>query len=164
VALEAARALRELGTARWKDGATADALAKWQKSLRYLDVHPVLPDDAPPGLEDEFNTLRTPLLLNSALAALKAPGGIPGARIALDATNYALKVPKLSDSDRAKALYRNGLARVTLKEYEEAEKVFQEALSLAKDDKAIAGELERLRQRRKAQRDKEKAAYKKIFG
>lgn len=38
-----------------------------------------------------------------------------------------------------------------------------EALSLAKDDKAIAGELERLRQRKKAQRDKEKAAYKKIF-
>ncbi|KAH9968179.1 peptidyl-prolyl cis-trans isomerase Cpr7 [Russula dissimulans] len=164
VALEAARALRELGTARWKDGATADALAKWQKALRYLDVHPVLPDDAAPGLEDEFGALRTPLLLNSALAALKAPGGIPGARIALDATNYALKLPKLSDSDRAKALYRNGLAQVTLKEFEEAEKVFQEALSLAKDDKAIAGELEHLRQRRKAQRDKEKAAYKKLFG
>jgi len=100
VALEAARALRELGTARWKDGTTADALAKWQKALRYLDVHPVLPDDAAPGLEDEFNAQRTPLLLNSALAALKAPGSIPGARIALDATNYALKVPKLSDSDR----------------------------------------------------------------
>jgi peptidyl-prolyl isomerase D len=64
----------------------------------------------------------------------------------------------------AKALYRNGLAQVTLKEFEEAEKVFQEALSLAKDDKAIAGELEHLRQRRKAQRDKEKAAYKKLFG
>jgi peptidyl-prolyl isomerase D len=41
--------------------------------------------------------------------------------------------------------------------------VIVQALSLAKDDKAIAGELERLRQRKKAQRDKEKAAYKKIF-
>jgi peptidyl-prolyl isomerase D len=41
--------------------------------------------------------------------------------------------------------------------------VIQEALSLAKDDRAIASELERLRQRKKAQRDKEKAAYKKIF-
>jgi len=60
-------------------------------------------------------------------------------------------------------LYRQGLAHVTLKEYEEAEKVIVEALSLAKDDKAIAGELEGLRQRKKAQRDKEKAAYKKIF-
>ena len=63
----------------------------------------------------------------------------------------------------AKALYRQGLAQVTLKEEEEAEKAFLEALSLAKDDKAIATELDRLRQRKKAQRDKEKAAFKKMF-
>jgi peptidyl-prolyl isomerase D len=63
----------------------------------------------------------------------------------------------------AKALYRQGLAQVTLKEDEEAEKAFLDALSIAKEDKAIAAELERLRQRKKAQRDKEKAAYKKLF-
>jgi peptidyl-prolyl isomerase D len=63
----------------------------------------------------------------------------------------------------AKALYRQGLAQVTLKEYDEAERVIVEALSLAKDDRAIASELERLRQRKTAQRDKEKAAYKKFF-
>ena len=39
-----------------------------------------------------------------------------------------------------------------------------EALSIAKDDKAISGELERLRQRKRAQREKEKAVYKKMFG
>ena len=60
-------------------------------------------------------------------------------------------------------MYRQGLAHVTLKEFDEAEKAILEAHSLAKDDKAIAAELERLRQRKKAQRDKEKAAYKKIF-
>ena len=64
----------------------------------------------------------------------------------------------------AKALYRQGLAQVTLKEDEEAERVLVEALSIAKEDKAISGELERLRQRKKAARDKEKAAYKKMFG
>jgi peptidyl-prolyl isomerase D len=63
----------------------------------------------------------------------------------------------------AKALYRQGLAKVTLKEEEEAEKVMIEAHSLAKDDKAIAAELESIRQRKKAQRDKERAAYKKMF-
>lgn len=63
----------------------------------------------------------------------------------------------------AKALYRQGLAQVVLKEDEEAERVILEALSLAKDDKAIAAELERIRQRKKAQRDKEKAVYKKLF-
>jgi len=159
VALEAASTLRTLGNARWKESAAADALAKWQKALRYLDVH----HDAPEELADEFLALRTPLLLNSALAALKAPGGPAGARIAIDATNSALELPKLSDADRAKALYRQGLAQVTLKGDEEAEKLILEALSLAKDDKAIAAELESIRQRKKAQRDKERAAYKKMF-
>jgi peptidyl-prolyl isomerase D len=64
----------------------------------------------------------------------------------------------------AKALFRQGLAQVTLKEDEEAERAFLEALLIAKEDKAIAAELERLRQRKKAQREKEKAAYKKLFG
>ncbi|KAI9459234.1 peptidyl-prolyl cis-trans isomerase Cpr7 [Lactarius psammicola] len=164
VALEAARVLRELGSARWKDGAAADALAKWQKALRYLDVHPLLHGAAPPELADEFATLRVPLLLNSALAAFKAPGGTTGARTALEATKNALALPKLNDSDRAKALYRQGLAQVTLNEDEEAERVLVEALSIAKDDKAISGELERLRQRKKAAREKEKAAYKRMFG
>jgi peptidyl-prolyl isomerase D len=63
----------------------------------------------------------------------------------------------------AKALYRQGLAQVTLQDDEEAEKVFLEAQSLAKDDKAIATELDRLRQRKKAQRDTEKARFKRLF-
>jgi peptidyl-prolyl isomerase D len=41
--------------------------------------------------------------------------------------------------------------------------VILEALSLAKDDKAIAAELESIRLRKKAQRDKERASYKKMF-
>ena len=100
VALEAASSLRMLGNARWKESAAADALAKWQKALRYLDVH----YDAPEDLADEHLALRTPLLLNSALAALKAPGGPEGAQIAINATNSALALPKLSDADRG--MYR----------------------------------------------------------
>jgi peptidyl-prolyl isomerase D len=96
VALEAATTLRTLGNARWKESAVADALAKWQKALRYLDVH----HDAPEDLADELIALRTPLLLNSALAALKVPGGSEGALIAINATNSALELPKLSDADR----------------------------------------------------------------
>jgi peptidyl-prolyl isomerase D len=96
VALEAASTLRALGNARWKESAAADALAKWQKALRYLDVH----NDAPEDLTDEFIALRTPLLLNSALAALKAPGGPEGAHTAINATNSALELPNLSDADR----------------------------------------------------------------
>lgn len=42
------------------------------ESLRYLDEHHALPDDAPPQRKDEFDELRTVLLINSALAALRA--------------------------------------------------------------------------------------------
>jgi peptidyl-prolyl isomerase D len=143
--------------------------------------------DTPEDLADEFLALRTPLLLNSALAALKAPGGPAGARIAINATNSTLALPMLSDADHgmywlqtvrvgghlpwlyclptpaAKALYRQGLALVALKEDGEAEKLILVALSLAKDDKAIAAELESIRQRKKVKRDKERAAYKKMF-
>jgi peptidyl-prolyl isomerase D len=59
-----------------------------------------LPEDAPPELADEFTALRAPLLLNSALAAVKEPGGAAGARIALSSTSAALELPNLSDSDR----------------------------------------------------------------
>jgi len=79
-ALEAARrALRELGTARWKDGTNrrctrqvAEGLALPSMSTRFL------PDDAAPGLEDEFNALRTPLLLNSAPRSTQGTWRHPG--------------------------------------------------------------------------------------
>jgi peptidyl-prolyl isomerase D len=110
VALEAGSTLRTLGNARWKESAAADALAKWQKALRYLDVH----HEAPEDLADEFLALRTPLLLNSALAALKAPGGPAGARIAINATNSALELPKLSDADRGMYWLQKSARRRTL--------------------------------------------------
>lgn len=91
--------LRELGATRWKAGAAADAYAKWQKALRYLDVH-AIHTGAPAELADEYAALRVPLLLNSALAALKEPGGTAGAQTALEVTNSALRLPNLSDSDR----------------------------------------------------------------
>jgi peptidyl-prolyl isomerase D len=64
----------------------------------------------------------------------------------------------------AKALYRQGLAQLTLKEGEAAEGAFLEAFLLAKEDKSIAAELEHLRQHKKSQREKEKEAYKNFFG
>ena len=53
-------------------------------------MHQVLPDDTPPELKDSYNTLLAPLLLNSALAALKG-GGAANAEIALRATDRALE-------------------------------------------------------------------------
>lgn len=64
----------------------------------------------------------------------------------------------------AKALYRRALGYITLKEDDDAEKDLVEAGRLVPDDKAIAGELSKLRQHKKEKRDKEKKAFKKMFG
>ena len=63
----------------------------------------------------------------------------------------------------AKALYRQGLARVAINEDEEAEEALAKAHALVKDDKAIAAELEKVRGRLRAKREKEKKAFKKMF-
>lgn len=63
----------------------------------------------------------------------------------------------------AKALYRRALARIPLKEDEEAEADLVEANKLVKDDKAIVAELDRIRQARQAYKAKQKAQFKKMF-
>lgn len=63
----------------------------------------------------------------------------------------------------AKALYRRGLARVILKEEDAAEADLIAASELVPEDQAIAGELVKLRQRKKEKKEKEKKAFKKMF-
>lgn len=63
----------------------------------------------------------------------------------------------------AKGLYRRALARIALKGAEaEAEEDLVEATKLS-NDQAISSELEKLRATRKANREREKAKFKKMF-
>ncbi|EGO01157.1 hypothetical protein SERLA73DRAFT_179252 [Serpula lacrymans var. lacrymans S7.3] len=164
VALKAAREIREIGNKLFKEGQTELALQKYLKSIRYLDVHPVMPDNSPPELKDSFDSLMAPLLLNSALAALRVqPQTLYNATVAQDNTTRALNKLELNAADKAKALYRRALARVILKDEEEAEKDLVQASELVKEDQAIATELAKVRQRKKEKRDKEKKAFKKLF-
>ncbi|TCD64992.1 peptidyl-prolyl cis-trans isomerase cpr6 [Steccherinum ochraceum] len=162
VALKIAEAIREVGNKLFKEQKPEEALKKYQKSIRYLDLHPVLPDDAPPELRDSYDALLAPLLLNSALAALRA-GGAANAHIAISSTHRALDTLKLSTADQGKAHYRKGLAHGVLKEDEDAERELVKASELVSGDAAITAELEKVRQRKKEKRDKEKKAFKKMF-
>lgn len=164
IALEIAQAVREVGNKLFKEGKTEAALEKYQKSLRYLDIHPVLPDGSSETLQNSYNALLAPLLLNSALAAVRAqPQSSSKANVAITNTTRALDKLELNSADKAKALYRRALARRTLKEEDDAEKDLVEASHLVPDDKAIAGELAKVKQHRKEQREKEKKAFKKLF-
>jgi len=161
-ALRVAREIREVGNKLFKEGKAEEALGKYQKSIRYLDVHPVLPEGVPPELQDSYDALLAPLLLNSALAAIRA-GGPANAKVAVSSTTRALNNLTLNDSDKAKALYRRALGHAVLKEEDDAEADLVGAHELVKDDKAIIGELEKVRQRKKEKKDKERKAYKKLF-
>ncbi|KAJ4491923.1 peptidyl-prolyl cis-trans isomerase [Lentinula edodes] len=164
VALDIAKSIREVGNKLFKEGRTDLALAKYQKSIRYLDVHHVLPDDVSPELTEAYKALLSPLLLNSALAAIRAqPPTSLNAETAVKNATRALNTLTLSSADKAKALYRRAIARAILKDDDEAEKDLVEANKLVPDDQAIVGELGRIRNKRKEKRDKEKKAYKKMF-
>jgi len=64
----------------------------------------------------------------------------------------------------SQALYRRSLALSIKKDDDDAEKDLAEAAQLVPEDQAIAAELAKIRQRKKEKRDKEKKAYKKMFG
>ena len=69
------------------------------EAIRYLDFHVDLPEGAPPELKDSFDALLAPLLLNSALAALRA-GGAANARLVLRVAERAIANLELSDTDK----------------------------------------------------------------
>lgn len=71
----------------------------YAESIRYLDVHPVMPDGSPPELKTQFNALLTPVLLNAALVAIKTREP----RLALSLTTRALNLtPPISNTDQGK--------------------------------------------------------------
>jgi len=163
IALEIAKTVREVGNKLFKEGKVEQALHKYQKSIRYLDVHPVFPDGSAPELKQSFDALLSPLLLNSALAAIRSkPSSSENAKTAVKNTDRVLSL-ELSTADKAKALYRRALAKVMLKEEDEAERDLVEASKLVPDDAAISSELSKIRQQKKEKREKEKNAYKKLF-
>ncbi|KAF8961878.1 40 kDa cyclophilin [Flammula alnicola] len=164
IALQIAKAVREVGNKLFKEGKTEEALQKYQKSIRYLDVHPVLPDGSSPELQESFNALLAPLLLNSALAAIRSqPQSSANALIAISSATRALNNLTLSNADKAKALYRRAVAHTYMKDEDKAEHDLVEASQLVPEDAAIVNELAKIRQQRKEKRDKEKKQFKKMF-
>lgn len=159
-ALKVASDVRAAGNALFKQGNVNGALTKYQKSLRYLDVHP---ESTLEGAEAEsFRAVRVPVLLNVALTALKAQPAAPG--IAIQSATRLLEMKDLTETEKAKALYRRGQAYATNKQEEDAEKDLAAADTLlGGKDAALRAELEKVRARRKEKREKEKKAYRGLF-
>lgn len=150
--------LKEFGNSAFKAGKLALGLDKYQKGLRYLNEEPSL-DGEPPETKASLEALRFTLNSNSALLANKLRDYSEAQRHA----SAALDVSSISEADKAKALFRRGVARIGLKNDDEALVDLEEAKKLAPKDAAILNELTNLKKSIAERAKKEKAAYSKFF-
>ncbi|MBW0527856.1 hypothetical protein O181_067571 [Austropuccinia psidii MF-1] len=189
--LKIASKLKEIATAAFKQGEYQVATKKYTKAIAYLDTHKALPDGCTDDEIQTYTSLRVSLLLNSALASMKAaqqparPGALTKqlAREAIKSCTRVIEMHRPKDSpfdeskdllwgyykeltneERAKALYRRAVARVIVSEEEESLKDLAEANKLVPSDQAIKKELEAIRQKLEAKRKKERVAFGKMFG
>lgn len=161
-ALNAALKIKEIGTqvlrSAKNDAQKGLALDKYQKSLRY--VNEFMPDPTEHAdAYSQYLKLKIALHLNIALVFLQ----LGQTAQAHKSANNALEVPQISPQEKAKALYRRGLASVRSKNETEAVKDFEEALKIVPGDAAITAELARAKQIIVKRKDGEKAAYSKFF-
>ncbi|KAG8909905.1 peptidyl-prolyl cis-trans isomerase cpr6, partial [Tulasnella sp. 408] len=164
--IKIAENIKAVGTQLFKEKKIAGALEKFEKSIRYLDVHPVLPESAPQELKDRYNTVLTPLLLNCALCALRLPK--PNNQLVI---KYATRLidreefgkVKLKEEDKGKVYYRRALGYIGSHQEEEAWADLMKAKEAAPTDPAIAKEITTLKEAQEAKKKKEKNAYKKMF-
>ena len=151
--------LKDFGNKAFKSSDLNLALDKYQKGLRYLNEYPEVQSDDPPELSQQLTSIRFTLLSNSALLQTKLKAFDDAQK---SATN-ALELKGIPAPDRAKALYRKGVANIGLKDEDQAVKDFEEALRLAPGDGAIMKELSTTKGKIKEHAKKEKLAYQKFF-
>jgi peptidyl-prolyl isomerase D len=127
-----------------------------------LELHQSLPADTPKELIDGFRSVRVPVLLNTALTALRVGPAAP--QVAVESATRVLNIPEITPAERAKALYRRGLAYVAFKQDEEAEADLVEADKLlGSADAALKAELDKVRTRRRENRERERRAFRGLF-
>ncbi|WFD36375.1 peptidylprolyl isomerase [Malassezia cuniculi] len=162
-ALRIASSLKEIAARCVGAGDWAVALAKYQKALRYLNVHPKVPDSHASNEKfvAEFNTLRTALQLNGALSAIKTSPAQP--YVAINLATAVIDRETSAPAELAKAHFRRALALSSSKRDEEAAEDLATALKHAPGDAGIIRAQKELDERRRARLAKQRAAYSKMF-
>jgi len=150
--------LKEYGNAAFKKGDLSLGLDKYQKGLRYLNEDPEMKSE-PPETRKQMDALRVVLNSNAALLQNKLKDFEGAHKSATD----ALEVADISAKDKAKALYRRGLANNGLKDEDAALQDLEAARELSPEDAGIIKELASVKKAAADRAKKEKAAYSKFF-
>lgn len=154
------------------------ALEKYQKALRYLNVHPVLPEDFDKEKAREYNAQRIAITLNAALCALKLstrPGSHQAIQIASSAIDliHKVSIEKSWDNptdrtklngDLAKAHYRKAVGLIATNDFDAASFELDKAEGFAPQDAGIQREKANLIAKRKAKLEAQRKQFSKMFG
>lgn len=171
--------LKAIANTLFSQASYALALEKYLKALRYLQLHPVLPDSTPAPLTSQWNALKISIQLNASLAALKLnPAQSKLAIAQTSAVIQSLTSRKPSwdhdsshpsqdsikaKADLAKAYFRRALGYAAAKDDERAEADLRKAADLMPADAGVKKELANLRKRKDAKLKAQRAAYSKMF-
>ncbi|XP_071951832.1 peptidyl-prolyl cis-trans isomerase D-like [Antedon mediterranea] len=157
--------IKAIGNDQFKAKNYKMAESKYRKALNYLDLTDDDEDSSNSEVElnenltkedrEKLHLAYLPLHLNIAACHL----ALKEYREAKEECEKALTI----DADNAKGLFRRGRANQGLKEYDVAMKDFNAALKLQPSDKGIKSEIQRTKALQKAELDKEKQTYAKMF-
>ncbi|SMQ45337.1 unnamed protein product [Zymoseptoria tritici ST99CH_3D7] len=151
--------IKSYGTAAFKGTDHELALSKYQKALRYLHEYPAPLDSDPPELGPRLIKLKVSLHTNSSLMQFK----LGRFRDSFESAEKASVVEGISDAEKAKALYRQGLAMKGLKDEDGALKYLEEAAKLAPNDAGVKNELAAVKKAAADRKAKERKVYSKAF-
>ncbi|KAM9677441.1 peptidyl-prolyl cis-trans isomerase D isoform 2-T2 [Trichechus inunguis] len=144
--------LKNIGNTFFKSQNWEMAIKKYAKVLRYMEGSKAVTEKAD---SSKLQPVALSCVLNIAACKLKMSDW----QGAIDSCVEALEI----DPSNTKALYRRAQGWQGLKEYDQALADLKKAQEIAPEDKAIQAELLKVKQKIKAQKDKEKAAYAKMF-
>lgn len=160
--LKVATDIKDLGNKLFKANDIEAALEKYEKSLRYLQTFNEEDDKLDDAQRQAYHQLKFTNYSNTALLQNKSKAY----RDAKESATKALDVAtagKLADEEFAKAHYRRAVALVNLKDDDSAVEELTKANKLKAGDAGILKELSAAQARLKARKEKQKAAFSKMF-
>ncbi|KAG0169388.1 peptidyl-prolyl cis-trans isomerase cpr6 [Apophysomyces sp. BC1034] len=159
--VEIAGKLKTIGNDYFKKGEHLAACKKYRKALRYLNEKPAFDADDAEDIRVKFAAIKIPCYLNQAMCQLK----LGDYRDAISVTTLVLEYDTkyLKPTDITKALFRRGTAKAALKDETGAITDFESAAEKDPNDGAIKRELALTKQKLTQRKQKEKAAFAKMF-
>ncbi|KAM7167988.1 peptidyl-prolyl cis-trans isomerase D isoform 2-T2 [Macrochelys suwanniensis] len=144
--------IKNVGNAFFRSQNWAMATKKYTKSLRYVEASKAIAEESDTA---KLNPAALTCLLNIAACKLK----VSDWQGAIESCCEALAI----DPANTKALYRRAQGWQGIKDFDQALGDLKKAQEIKPEDKAIQTEAHKLKQKIKAQKEKEKAAYAKMF-